>query len=245
MASIIRVGCCGFPKARQVYYDHFDLVEVQQTFYKLPRVATARRWREEAPPGFTFTLKAWQLITHEPSSPTYRKADLTIPAPERGRYGAFRPTDEVRDAWTRTLELARALGATVVVFQCPARFTPTDEHVANLRAFFEQAQRDGLLFAWEPRGEWPDELVRELCRELDLIHCVDPFRGLPVHGAPAYFRLHGLTGYRYRYTDDDLDRLRAWCQEHPEVYCLFNNVSMWDDALRFKGAAHVNPGCNH
>jgi len=237
MASTIRVGCCGFPRARRVYYDHFDLVEVQQTFYKLPRLSTAQRWREEAPPGFTFTLKAWQLITHEPSSPTYRKAGLTIPEGERDRYGAFRPTDEVRDAWGRTLEIARALEATVVVFQCPARFTPTDEHVANLRAFFGEVDRGGLLFAWEPRGEWPDELVRELCKELDLIHCVDPFKNPSVHGVPAYFRLHGRTGYRYRYTDDDLLQLKEWCEAHPEVYCLFNNVTMWDDALRFADMA--------
>jgi uncharacterized protein YecE (DUF72 family) len=231
----IRVGCCGFPKARPVYFAHFNLVEVQQTFYKLPMVATARRWRAEAPAGFTFTLKAWQLITHAPSSPTYRKAGLTISELERERYGAFRATDEVHDAWARTLEIAQVLEARVVVFQCPARFTPGNEHVANLRAFFGQVERGGLVLAWEPRGQWPDELVQALCRELDLIHCVDPFQRLPVHGVPAYFRLHGRTGYRYHYTDDDLHQLRAWCEQHPEVYCLFNNVSMWDDALRLKG----------
>jgi len=233
MSPAIRVGCCGFPKARPIYFAHFNLVEVQQTFYKLPAIATARRWREEAPPGFTFTLKAWQLVTHEPSSPTYRKAGLTIPEAERERYGAFRPTNQVFDAWARTLEIAQALEARAVVFQCPARFTPTDEHVADLRAFFSQVERGGLVFVWEPRGDWPDELVGKLCQELNLIHGVDPFQRLPVHGVPAYFRLHGRTGYRYRYTDDDLRQLRAWCEPYPEVYCLFNNVSMWEDALRF------------
>jgi uncharacterized protein YecE (DUF72 family) len=231
----IRIGCCGFPKARSVYFAHFDLVEIQQTFYKLPAVETAQRWREEAPADFTFTLKAWQLITHEPSSPTYRKAGLAIPELERERYGAFRATDEVRDAWTRTLKIARVLEARAVVFQCPARFTPTDEHVVNLRAFFGQVDRNALALAWEPRGQWPDELVQALCRELDLIHCVDPFQRLPVHGVLAYFRLHGRTRYRYHYTDDDLTQLKLWCEQHPEVYCLFNNMSMWDDALRLKG----------
>jgi uncharacterized protein YecE (DUF72 family) len=230
----IRIGCCGLLRARRVYFAHFALLEVQQTFYKPPAVATARRWREEAPPGFIFTLKAWQLITHEPSSPTYRKAGLTIAEADRERYGAFRPTEEVYDAWARTLGIARALEARVVVFQCPASFTHTEEHVANLHAFFGQVERGGLLFAWEPRGPWPDELVRELCRELDLIHCVDPFQQPSVHGVPAYFRLHGRTGYRYRYTDEDLLQLRAWCEQYPEVYCLFNNVSMWEAASRFR-----------
>ena len=230
----IRVGCCGFRKARRVYFEHFDLVEIQQTFYKLPRVATAQRWREEAPASFTFTLKAWQLITHEPASPTYRKAGLAIPEAERDRYGSFRPTDEVREAWQRTLEIAGALNARVVVFQCPGRFTPTEEHVHNLRTFFDQADRNGMRFAWEPRGEWPDGLVQGLCRDLDLIHCVDPFQRLPTWGEPAYFRLHGRTGYRYHYTDEDLLQLKTWCEQYPEVYCLFNNVYMWESASRFQ-----------
>lgn len=234
MTPSIRAGCCGFRKARQVYFAHFDLVEIQQTFYKLPRVATAQRWREEAPAGFTFTLKAWQLITHEPASPTYRKAGLTIPEADRELYGSFRPTDEVRNAWTRTLEIARVLEARIVVYQCPASFTPTDEHVTNLRTFFGQVDRDGLIFAWEPRGPWPDELVEALCRELDLVHCVDPFQRPSTYGVPAYFRLHGRTGYRYRYTDEDLLQLKGWCEQHAEVYCLFNNVYMWESALRFR-----------
>jgi uncharacterized protein YecE (DUF72 family) len=39
--ATIRVGCCGFPMAHAVYYRHFSVVEVQQTFYQPPRIATA------------------------------------------------------------------------------------------------------------------------------------------------------------------------------------------------------------
>ena len=233
--ALIKVGCCGFPKAKPEYYKHFAVVEVQRTFYKLPRVETAHRWRAEAPPEFEFALKAWQLITHEPTSPTYRKAELRIAAEKRDRYGSFRPTDEVFSAWERTREIAQALEARVVVFQSPASFTPTEEHIANMRAFFREAERGRMIFAWEPRGEWGDEEIEGLCRELDLIHCVDPFKRLPVYGAPAYFRLHGITGYRYRYTDEDLGQLLEWCRRFKEAYCLFNNTSMWEDALRMKG----------
>jgi len=232
--STVRVGCCGFPKQRQVYFEQFDLVEIQQTFYEPPKLETAKKWRNEAPPGFSFTLKAWQLITHDASSPTYRKMKLVIPESERGRYGFFRPTDQVFAAWARTLELAQTLQASLVVFQCPASFTPTGENVANMRAFFTQAGRAGLTFVWEPRGQWPDELIRELCQELNLIHCVDPFARASVFGTPAYFRLHGRGGYRYRYTDDDLAQLKAWCEALPGAYCLFNNVYMWESAQRYR-----------
>lgn len=232
---MIHVGCCGFPKAHQAYFQRFQLIEIQKTFYKPPLVKTARRWREEeAPFDFTFTLKAWQLITHTPDSPTYRKADLDIPDEACDRYGYFRPTTEVFKAWDRTREIAAALAAPIVVFQCPRSFTPTSRHTQDMRAFFKEAQRGGLTFAWEPRGEWGNEEIAALCHQLDLVHCADPFERQPVTEGLAYFRLHGIGGYYYNYTDNDLARLEDWCRRFEEVYVLFNNVSMWEDALRFK-----------
>lgn len=232
--TTIRIGCCGFVRSRTAYFAEFDVVEIQQTFYKLPRVETARRWRQEAPPAFEFTMKAWQAITHDPSSPTYRKAGITLPGPAE-HYGFFRPTSEVMDAWERTLEIAEALRASVVVLQCPARFSFTPEHVHNLERFLERARRpSGLVLAWEPRGDWPREVVARICQHYALVHAVDPFQGLPATEHQAYFRLHGRTGYRYQYTDEDLEQLRAWCRTFAVVHCMFNNVSMWEDALRFR-----------
>ncbi len=229
---MIKVGCCGFPKAKKNYYTHFPAVEVQQTFYHPPRVETCERWRAQAPLGFEFTLKAWQLITHKHTSPTYRRLRMEIDKPDR--YGFFQPTDEVLAAWERTKEIAEALEARILLSQCPASFTPTEKHIAHMRAFFHLIERDGLLFTWEPRGEWSDDLAREICQELDLIHCVDPFQRPPVYGEVAYFRLHGIGGYRYRYTDEDLLRLLRWCRGYEEGYCLFNNINMFEDALRMK-----------
>jgi uncharacterized protein YecE (DUF72 family) len=229
----IHIGCCGFARARSEYFRHFEVVEVQQTFYRLPRLATVQAWRNEAPAGFLFAMKAWQIITHPASSPTYRRAGV-IPDDPADHFGFFRPTDEVFQAWSRTREIAEAVHAPVVLFQCPASFDPTDDHVANLIAFARQVDRGGLAFAWEPRGRWPDTTVRVLCAELNQLHAVDPFLRQPLTEGRAYFRLHGRTGYRYRYTDADLQQLIAWCSSYREVYCFFNNVTMWEDALRLK-----------
>lgn len=234
MSVQIKVGCCGFPVARNRYYQTFSLVEVQQTFYQPPEPATARRWRTEAPPGFEFALKAWQLITHEPSSPTYRRLKENIPQEKRDSYGSFRPTTEVLDAWERIKEMADILQARVVVFQSPASFGPTPEHKENLRRFFSSIQRKRLLLAWEPRGRWNEAELLDLCRELELIHCVDPFKNKPLYGEINYFRLHGRTGYRYRYTENDLNELKDKCASRPLSYCLFNNVPMFEDARRYQ-----------
>ncbi len=219
---------------RQEYYRTFPVVEIQQSFYKLPRVKTAERWRAEAPVGFEFTMKAWQLITHEASSPTYRRLSKPIPAELRGRYGAFRPTDEVFAAWAQTRAFAGALGAIIIVFQCPPSFTPTPEHVANLRSFFSRIDRTGWQAAWEPRGDWAPDLIQGLCRELDFVHVADRLKEKPLSGAIRYYRLHGLTGYRYVHTDQDLQRLKAACEEKLPTYCMFNNIFMAEDAVRFQ-----------
>ncbi|MER3456480.1 MAG: hypothetical protein C4303_10290 [candidate division GAL15 bacterium] len=232
MVPGIRVGCCGFARRLEEYARQLPVVEVQQTFYRLPRVQTAQAWRRRVPEEFEFTVKAWQLITHPPTSPTYRRLGRALPASGLDRYGSFAPTEEVHEAWLRTLEVCRALRASVVVFQCPASFTPTQTHVAHLEHFFRTVPREGLQFAWEVRGPWPEDLVRRLCQELDLVHCTDPFTSRSVHGAFGYYRLHGRRGYRYRYTDEDLRQLREWCRA--PAYVMFNNVSMWEDALRFR-----------
>jgi uncharacterized protein YecE (DUF72 family) len=229
--SSTRVGTCGFCLRQQEYYRTFEVVELQQTFYQPPRLATAQKWRAEAPEGFEFTLKAFQAITHPPGSPTYRRSRLNDA--ERSRCGGFQDTPVVRKAWKATLELARALDAKLVVFQCPASFRPTDENVANLIRFFQWAHRDRLRLGWEPRGEaWTDDLLRELCRELSLTHVVDPFQRACLRPRPPYFRLHGIGGYRHRYSGEELGRLRQECTA-PLTYCMFNNASMGDDAGRY------------
>jgi uncharacterized protein YecE (DUF72 family) len=239
MALPIIVGCCGWPEARAKYFQHFPVVELQDTFYDPPSLATIEKRRQQAPADFTFTLKAWQLITHSPQSPTYRRLKTPIAADKQDRYGFFRPTAEVRQAWERTAAIAGALRAAVVVFQCPPSFRPTLENKANLEAFFGGIERGDFLLAWEARGGWPALEVQELCQRLDLVHCVDPFAAETTYGAAAYFRLHGRGGYRYRYSDEELEGLRQMCLRQVEegrrpVYCLFNNVFMLEDSLRFQ-----------
>lgn len=228
----IKVGCCGFPRSRKEYSRHFTLVEIQQTFYQLPQESTAAKWRAEAPVDFEFSLKAWQGITHPPSSPTYKKAGLRIPREKEGNYGLFRPTEEVFEAWAKTRLIAEILRAKVIVFQCPAKFTPNQENIENMRRFFATIGRANFVFAWEPRGDWSHDVIVRLCQELDLVHCVDPLVTSPLYGKPRYFRLHGGPGYRHQYSDEELLRLRELSQG--QTYVLFNNMAMYEDALRFK-----------
>jgi uncharacterized protein YecE (DUF72 family) len=126
---------------------------------------------------------------------------------------------------------------------------PAAENKANLEAFLQRlpgraGPRQGQLLAREPGGPWQADGVGELCRCLGLVHCVDPFVAEPTHRPVAYFGLHGRGDYDYRYTEGDLRHLRDLCRRQQElgrttVYCLFSNVHMRDDALRFRSLHNV------
>lgn len=236
-----KVGCCGLPLSLARYAEIFPVVEVQQTFYQPPLSKTLEKWRSQVSPEFEFTLKAWQLITHEASSPTYRRLRERLSEKQKREVGAFRINGTVMDAWQRTLKCAQILRSRQILFQCPARFTPTQEHKRNLVAFFREIRREAkghpgdeqMTFLWEPRGEWKPEVVGELCAELGLVHAVDPFQQLPATAGEGYFRLHGRTGYRYRYTDSDFLGLLDVVRGHEPCFVLYNNISMLEDARRF------------
>lgn len=238
--NAIKVGLCGFTMAMGNYPLHFPVVEVQQTFYDPPSDTTMKRWIEAAPRGFEFTIKAWQLITHEAKSPTYRRLRRPLDEMQRASCGAFRDSPIVREAFARTLACARVIGATAILFQCPASFRPDQANVERMRMFFTHIanpQRPrGVRYLWEPRGrEWTlhVSLARDLSRELDLVHVVDPFVNEPLisRGGAAYFRLHGITGARHVYTDGELRRLAAMTT--PGAYVMFNNIPRVRDAKRF------------
>ena len=78
--SEIRIGCSGwnYPHWRERVYpkkmpprrwlEHyatlFDTVEVNYTFYRLPRIEAVRGWVEQSPSGFLFAVKMSRYITH-------------------------------------------------------------------------------------------------------------------------------------------------------------------------------------
>ena len=220
----LRIGCCGFRLPQTEYQKNLSVVEVQHTFYQPPQIATLERWRKAAPADFEFTLKAWQLITHEARSPTYKRLRRKLTDTEIAEAGSFKPTAIVKEAWEITLACAQALQAKQVLFQCPASFTPTPEHLANLESFFSSVERAGLNFCWEPRGAWDNKLVRTICKKFDLWHVVDPFVATTVTPAKCYFRLHGRKGWRYKYEDAELEDLLGLLPQKKTSYIFFNNV---------------------
>jgi Uncharacterized conserved protein len=229
----VKIGCCGFPIGRRTYFRLLSCVEIQQTFYHPPDLKTIVRWCQEAPKGFEFIIKAWQLITHTPQSPTYRRLKMDIPANKMRCYGFFRPTEEVLMAWETIKNVAEALECHIILFQSPSSFVSSAQNRAHMEEFFRSIERKKFIIAWEPRG-WGEDEIFEVCKKLDLIHVVDPFKASSRWGNITYYRLHGKNGYHYRYSDADLLYLKELIHPIKATYVMFNNTSMLQDCLRFK-----------
>lgn len=232
----IYIGCCGFPIPQNKYMKEFNVVELQSTFYRIPRLSTAKKWKESSPENFVFTVKAFQGITHSMKSPTWKRSNIKPTA----NHGDFKPTEEVYESWKITMQICEIISAPITVIQTPPTFRDTSENLRNVEAFFTTIDRGKLMIGFEPRG-WQRENIMKTCKKFDLIHVSDPFLLLPLYtleGRTAYLRLHGSPPgkrlYAYRYTDDDLYKLKELIEnlKTDEVYLFFNNVSMYEDSKR-------------
>jgi len=225
---MLRVGCCGWSGFRgkkegmsklQLYAEVFSAVEVNSTFYRIPRISTCERWRKEVDEvnrDFEFTVKANKEITHV------------------DRFSSEKSLEVLK----KMKDVCEALNSRILLLQLPPSFRATEKSIEDLKRFLQKVERGSLKIAVEFRHEsWSDEIVGELAEEFSLIHCVDPFLREPLRDSPSYFRLHGSPPgermYRYRYSDEDLMLLRERIARYQDAYVFFNNIFMYEDALRF------------
>jgi uncharacterized protein YecE (DUF72 family) len=210
----------------EAYAQLYNSVEINSTYYAIPRLTTAQKWRREASDidsQFEFTVKAFQGITH------------------RNRFGK-----EPIPFFDSVRQICSAVEAKLLLFQSPANFLPIAANVAKMQVFFNEIDRGGLVCVWEPRGKWYDDPQRivDVCKGLNLIHCVDPFRNEPlVFGKEriAYFRLHGFgkpSIYHYDFSKEELSWLQSvvldLSPKLKRIYVLFNNMACYENARTFQ-----------
>ena len=173
---LVKIGCSGFRSSRDSYYPLLRAVEVQHTFYQPPQVKTLEKWRAGTPEGFEFAVKAWQLITHQSSSPTYRRLKRELSEEEKEGAGSFRPSKIVKEAWEVTRACAAALDAKMVLFQCPAISSRECQRRKPAKVL-QESKRDWLIYAGSragvPRGS------SKICAPTDCGTC-RPFLGQDV-----------------------------------------------------------------
>jgi uncharacterized protein YecE (DUF72 family) len=223
---VVRIGCSGWNYASwkepfycdrparewlELYARHFDTVEVNNTFYRLPKKASVATWERTAPDGFCFAVKVSRYITH-----IKRLRDLGEPV---ARFRAC-------------IEPLRKLGP--FLWQLPPNFPRDDD---RLRATLESLP-SGERHAFEFRHEtWFTEDVYALLREHDSALVLTGEREV-FTAAWTYVRFHrGVRGRRGNYSESELQewsaRIRSW---DGDVYAYFNND--WE-AFAVRNAARL------
>lgn len=202
-----KIGCCGFSLKLETYARKFTAVEVPETFLDPPKRRTLERWQRLVPPGFAFSLQAWQLITHPCTFSGYKRIQREWDRQAKEGFGLFRRGEHVLWAWSIVREAADVLDARAVLFQTPASFTPTRENRENLVWFFSTIDRGGSHLVWDPEGVWEEEEVSAICKDLGLIPAADPLISQGGFTGTFYFRLHPKTRGQEAYTPDDFHRI--------------------------------------
>jgi uncharacterized protein YecE (DUF72 family) len=144
------------------YAEHFDTVEVDSTYYRLPSEQMVERWAERTPEEFVMHVKAFGLMTRHPVKLESLPPDLRDDAPtdERGR--VERPSREFRGTVFRrfleALEPLRSAGKLGgILFQFPSYVVYKDRSLDYLRWAREQLGDDEMLVEFRHASGLEDE----------------------------------------------------------------------------------------
>ncbi|MDI7277705.1 MAG: DUF72 domain-containing protein, partial [Anaerolineae bacterium] len=200
----------GWPKRRwlEYYATQFRTVEVNATFYRTFQDNTYHNWRDRAPEGFRYVLKAPRYITH--------------------RLHLVDAEEPIRRFCGQAALLKERLG--LILLQL-APSTPYElERLRKALVAFTDPSRVAVEFR---HSRWLTEETRELLRDVGAAFCTadSPRSRLCdwVTSPVAYIRLHGRKRwYAYDYTAAELEEIAALArgmaeQGAKEVYVFFNN----------------------
>jgi uncharacterized protein YecE (DUF72 family) len=223
----VRIGCSGWNYAHwrngvfyparcparrwlEHYGERFDTVEVNSSFYRLPRRDAVSRWAEQTPPGFVFAVKVSRYVTHVKR---LREIEVHLPL-----------------LLERIAPLADAGKLGPLLWQLPPTFARDDERLAEALAAFPSGLRHAVEFRHE---SWFAPRPLELLAEHGVAVVVGDRPGAPGPDRPepavgfSFVRFHhGRRGRRGNYSAAELadwsQTLRAWAK-HGDVYAYFNN----------------------
>lgn len=239
MAYRVRVGCSGWNYASwkhefyggrpprewlEHYARHFDTVEVNNTFYRLPNRDAVASWERTAPPGFVFTIKASRYLTH-----IRRLRDLD---------------DGLRRFYERLEPLLGTPKMGPILWQLPATFKRDDERLATALERLPPRERHCIEFR---HPSWFAEEIYALLRAHGVALVigdrpeVKDFQAYVFTASWTLVRFHyGSRGRRGNYSETELRewacRLREWSTD-VEILAYFNNdweVFAVRNALRLK-----------
>jgi len=189
------------------YYSRFDTVEINNSFYMLPKPETLAAWRDATPKDFEFAIKASRFLTHN------------------------KKLKEPENALNNFLPRAEALGAKLgpILFQLPPKWRINRERLSALLDALPKYHRYTFEFR-EPSWHVPE--IYDLLLRHNAAFCIYELAGfhspIEITADWTYIRLHGPGGkYQGSYSTRTLrswaDRIFNWSKQLKSVYVYFDN----------------------
>lgn len=196
----------------EFYAQHFDTVELNVSFYRLPRKEIFESWYKRTPKRFSFAVKGSRTITH------------------------VKRLKDCREPVSLLLDHASALKEKlgVLLWQLPPHFRFHKERLEEFGVLLTTLPRSKpLRHAFEFRDEsWLCPEAFQILKEFNFAFCVAHGSGLPftetLTADFVYLRLHGgEVLYGSNYSDRELkqwaQRIRAWEKTREPAFVYFNN----------------------
>jgi uncharacterized protein YecE (DUF72 family) len=199
------------------YSSAYDFVEVNSTYYRLPRPATAASWRTRVPSKFEFAVRCHRHIAEGSKLELDSKAVRIVDSIEK---------------------ICRYLRANVLAVLVPKTVVADSELAPKLKAFLSSLSLGKTKLALEFRGAKPTDDVLNILRDNDAIHSVDISTSNPLaQSTTLYTRLFGSgEGNVYEFDDNELKNVAAKANspKFEKSILAFHGVRMYRDAARLK-----------
>jgi uncharacterized protein YecE (DUF72 family) len=189
------------------YQQHFDTVEINNSFYRLPPPGCFAGWREVSSADFCFAVKASRFITHNKKLKD--------------------PENALENLLPRAEELKEKLGP--ILFQLPPRWRRNAERLEGLLGILPRKHRYAFEFR-EPSWNLPE--IYQILRRYNAAFCIYELAGyhspFEITADFTYVRLHGpgekyQGSYSHGVLEHWAEQIASWRRELKGVYVYFDN----------------------
>ena len=224
----INIGCAGwdykdwigpfFPKLLEshnrlsFYTNYFNIIEINNTFYSLPKFSVVQNWNEQTPTDFKFIVKVWQEITHN-----FKNANIE---------------DSVSQFFYKLSPLKEKIFGYLLQF--PPWFKYTEKHFHQLKYLISELPTENMYFIELRDNSWFNEdLLSDILERSNVILGTTYMPGIKAYYMPRqttyYIRLIGdreLTVFDRIQRDqeeriNDLLRNLQMIEKMPNIYEIF------------------------
>lgn len=189
------------------YLEHFETVELNNTFYRLPTFEAMNAWRENTPPNFLFAVKGSRFITH----------NLKL----------SRPENAIQNILPRAETLGKKLGP--ILWQLPPKWRVNAERLEE----FLQALPTYHRYVFEFREQsWLNAEIYALLERYNAAFCIYEIAGFQspmlTTSDIVYVRLHGPGEKKYQGSYEK-KTLRGWARQIENWYDIGKSVFVYFD----------------